>query len=346
MEKHIVGLDSGFGYGIMCTANGFSIVENYIEEVSKSTALSVAGDVKELNTDKIVLKYNDRYFLVGTLCKRHQLDAVHRYSRDRKDIYHLIEILSLLGFVSTDAEYEVQIVLGLPNSFRKERKEFITWLQGNYEFSYLTALGEIKKNIIIKDLDFIPQPYAPILTLPEDKQNKFICSIDIGHGSLDYLLVDDRQIVKQAGTFAYGEGVKRVYKELEQLILDEYKEKLKIDYIPERRLQQAIETGEYIVGDETLNIKPLLEYALEKYIDYIFTNIERNLGAYLTEVDIFIASGGMLNNIQFKQKLADRFKSVYNKPFMTSKTPQLVIAEGMYRYANLRWSDNDAEQDS
>lgn len=343
----IVGLDSGFGYGIMAYKDKFYIVENYIEEISKQTALSLAQDIDKLDTENIVLKFNGKYFVVGKLCKENELDAIHRYSKDRKDIYHLVEILSLLGFVSTESEYEVKMILGLPNSFRGERKNFINWLQGSYEFSYLTSMGEIKKNITIKELDFIPQPYAPLFTLPLDKQSKFICSLDIGHGSLDYLLINNRKIVKQVGTFEYGEGVQRVYKHLKELIISEYGEsEWKITNVPERKLQEIIETGVYAIGDETLDIKHLLNFALDKYIDYIFTNVERSLGAYLADVDIFIASGGILNNTEFKDKLSQRFKSVYNKPFMTHKKPQLVIAEGMLRYAEYLWSDKNEQQDS
>mgnify|MGYP000851660580 FL=1 len=345
MNNVIVGLDSGYGYGIEKVENGTYIIENYIEEITKSDALDLASQIDKLDTNNIILQYHNKYYMVGTLCKNNQLDAVHRYSKDRRNIFHLIEILSLLGFASKESEFDVSVCLGLPNFLRSEKDEFEKWLQGTYNFSYLCSMGEIKKSVNLKDVLFLLQPYAPIFILPENKQNKFICSLDLGHGSADFLLVNNYKVIKQPGTLSYCEGVIRCYKQLKEIIVNKYANtEYKITDIAESKLQEIIETGKFIINDKEIDIKDSLNFVFEKYADYVFQQCESNLGSYLQSVDIFIASGGILNNQEFKQNLTQKFKNSYNKPFMTYEFPQMAIVNGYYSCAKLKYATIEEEE--
>jgi plasmid segregation protein ParM len=343
MENIIAGIDSGYGFAIgeSNKSNKTILMRNYVRRISKKESVDISQNIKEINENNILIKYDDKYYICGELCLTYYPTEQMKLDDNRvNNIYHLIEILMVAGQLSKDNEFNLFLTVGLPNRLKEERQNLINWLQNKFEFSFLTINGEIKKSVNIVEVSCIPQVYAPIFTLPEDKRNKYICSIDLGHKTADIMLINNFNIVKQPGASISAEGCIHLYKLLETQLVNKFSQTnyKKKDY-SQILLQKIFEKEEYKIGDTTQDISDILDFVINDYLDYVYYKVENSAGEYLVDADIFIASGGILKNNTFRKTLADKFKAEHGKPFMTAKDPQLAIANGLFQYALLQYQD-------
>jgi plasmid segregation protein ParM len=343
MQNIIAGIDSGYGFAIGKSNTDKEItMRNYIRRITEKESQEISDNITEINSQNILIKYNNNYYICGDLCLSYYPQEQMKIDDNRvNNIFHLLEILMIVGQLSKENEFNLYLTVGLPNRLKQQTKSFINWLTNIYEFSFLSKNGEIKKTINIKEVSCIPQVYSPIFTLPNDKRNKYICSIDLGHKTTDIMLINRFNIVQQAGTIIDAQGCIYLYKQLNQLLLDKYSNTLfkKKEY-SQILLQNIFEKEEYYIGEERQDIQSILDYVQEEYLDYIYYKVENNLSEYLVDVDIFIASGGILRNDKFRKTLANKFKQSHGKPFMCDKDPQLAIVNGLFNYALLKYKDD------
>ncbi|ACA57322.1 ParM/StbA family protein [Clostridium botulinum] len=341
MKNIIAGVDTGFGYGIGMTNDTEVKMKNYINNITEKEALNIADTIKELNDENTLIKYNGKYFICGDACIERYPDTMQRLNRDRiKDEYHLIELLSIVGQLTKESEFNLYLCVGLPNRSKGDSKKFEDWLKGSsFEFSYLCNFGEVKKKVYIKDVTCLPQAYSPIFTLPRNDMNKTIFSVDIGHSTLDLMLVKNMQTVMASDTLLDGEGCIRIYNNLKQALIRQNEDK-KITYYSYSQLQEILENGNYSLYGEEQQIENILNRCLEEYAEYVFFTIENNMYKYMPTVDTFIFSGGLLNNTTFKTILSDKFKQAYKIPLLVQNNrSQYTIAEGLKEYSNIKYAD-------
>ncbi|APU87066.1 hypothetical protein [Clostridium botulinum] len=92
------------------------IMKNYINNITEKEALNIANTIKELNNKNTLIKYNGKYFICGDACIERYPDTMQRLNRDRiKDEYHLIELLSIVGQLTKESEFNLYLCVGLPN---------------------------------------------------------------------------------------------------------------------------------------------------------------------------------------------------------------------------------------
>jgi len=341
MKNLIAGVDTGFGYGIGMTNNSEVVMKNYIHNITKKEAENIASTIKELNDKNTLIKYNDEYFICGDACIERYPDTMQRLNRNRiGDPYHLIELLSVVGQLSKESEYNLYLCVGLPNRAKTDSNKFEDWLKGStFEFSYLCNFGEVKKKIHVKDVTCLPQAYSPIFTLPKENMKKTIFSIDIGHSTLDLMLIKGMQTVMSSDALVDGEGCIKIYNDLKQSLIRKNEDR-GITYYPYSQLQDIIENSNYNIYGEEQEIEAILDKCLKDYADYVFITIENNMYKYLPSVDTFIFSGGLLNNEKFKSILSDKFKKAYKIPLLVQGgRSQYTIAEGLKNYGNIKYSD-------
>lgn len=344
-KKITCGIDTGFGYCISYTDKKLYKMRNYIQKIPKASALDIAKQIKEVNDKNILIKYENNYYICGDLCLTYYPDTIQRLDRNRvENVYHLIELLSLAGLQYSDSEFNLDLCVGVPNRAKKDMIDMKEWLSNIWEFSYLCSMGEIKKQITIENVACIPQVLAPIFTLPENiRENKLVLSIDLGHSSSDFLLANKMKLVKRPGAMIDAEGVVRCYRTLKDMLIEHYsKTKYKITDYSSLQLQEIIETEKYILNDEEQDITDTLDYVFEQYADYIFYQVENNMADFLSTVDAFIVSGGIMNNAKFKEMLSQRFIDAYGKPFFAAKDAQSIIANGLYLYSNMKYGQSNA----
>jgi hypothetical protein len=335
-------VDSGYGYSLGRSPLKQIIISNFIKKLSQEDARSIAEKITETNEDNILLKYQGTYYAVGKLALKADPKIKRGASNNRvNDVEHHIELLATLGLLCDSRNYDVNLIVGLPNRLRFDKKNMATWLKKTFEFAYLTSEGENFKEINIKKVACIEQPVAAVYNLTEDE--RAICniiSLDIGHNTTDGIYMSEGVISVNANDWLNLDGVKWCYDELEKKIVNKYFDsEYKIVSVLERDLQTAIETGIFKFHTKREDISPMLNDIFEDYADLIFREVENKYSQYFSTTDYVIASGGVMSNKLFAEKLAKKFK-VYGITFAVFNNPQKSIVDGMFAIANEIYEDD------
>lgn len=335
-------IDSGFSFCQGESKLTEVTIEAFIEEITELEALEVAENIQKIDKNNIILEYEKRYYAIGRQALLFNLNSTYRLSKDRTDnILHIIELLSVLGLLSDNDSFECNLGVALPNRYRFDRKSFEKNMKRKFEFSYLYKDGRVTKIIDVQNVVCIPQPYAPVYILPENKQSSLVLSIDIGFGTTDMLLIQNKEIVKGAGLIVSAEGMHQCFDILRDTLIAKYANtNYKITSFTDKKIQTIIETGKYFIEDQEQDIGKELNYAFDKFVSYVYEQAEKSYSAYLPDVQVFIASGGIINSPLFKEKLKNKFKSNFNRPFMSYGRPQYAVVDGIYYLVNNTFMDD------
>jgi hypothetical protein len=335
-------VDSGYGYSLGHSPMKEVIISNFIKKLSQEDAKTIAEKITETNEDNILIKYQGTYYAVGKLALKADPKIKRGASNNRvNDVEHHIELLATLGLLCDSRNYDVNLVVGLPNKLRYDKKNMATWLKKTFEFSYLNSTGESFKEINIKKVACIEQPVAAIYNLTEDEREVCnIISLDLGHNTADGVYMSEGVVSVNANDWFNMDGVRWCYDELEKKIVEKYyNSEYKIVSVLERDLQTAIETGILKFQNKKENITPILNDIFEDYADLIFKEVENKYSQYFSTTDYVIASGGIMSNKLFAEKLGKKFK-VYSITFAVFKNPQKSIVDGMFNIANQLYEDD------
>lgn len=338
-----VGADTGYGYALSVSATKELCIPNYIKQVTESDVEEIVGNVTKLDENNIILKYQNNYYVVGRLAIKmypyltRRLSIVERI----RDTYHLVELLSLLGLQLNQNNFDVNLVVGLPNRMGlNDKREMEKWLKSTFKFVYLTADGVVERNIRVENVVCISQPTALIFNLDPEDRNQVILAIDIGHNTTDAIIWQYDTVVQDKNLKLCIQGVKMCYNRLADLLISKFGKEYKLTEVMEKDLQYAIETGLFTLHGKKHDISDLLTIVFEEFVDYIFTEISNVYGAYLPIVDSIICGGGIMVNDRFAEMLSKKFKSVYNVSFFRPSKPQYAIANGFWRLANELYTDD------
>lgn len=341
-----MAVDSGYGYSLGKSEIKNVIIPNFIKKITEDDAKRYAETIKQVSQDNIILKYQNSYYAVGNLALKADPRIKRNPTNDRvHNINHLIEILSTMGLLCENRNFEVNLVVGVPNKLQSIKKDMVKWLKNNWEFSYLTCNGEVFKSIDVKNVACIEQPIAAIYNLSQkDLDSSNIISCDIGHNTADGVYLTSGSVSLNSDDWMNARGVIWCYKELEKRLVANFRDKYQLFEVLERDLQQAIEFGIFKIHNQKVDIQNILNNIYEDYADYIAGEIIESYEPYLSTTDYLICSGGIISNHYFTQLLADRFKK-YDITFAIFKNPQASIVEGMFILANTLFPDNIAGEE-
>lgn len=341
-----VGIDSGFGFCLAKSNNKEVIVSNFIKKIDEDDAYKLAININNLNEDNLIVHYDDNYYVVGKLAVKADPKLKRHATNDRiNNEYHLIEILSVMGMMATSRNFDVNLVVGLPNKLRNKKQDMVTWLQKKWKFSYLTKSGEIERIIEVKNCACIEQPLSAIYELSQDDIDALnIVSIDLGHSTADAIYISEGIPSINSNDWLSFEGVKRCYEKLRIKLIKEFQTQYGIYDILERELQQAIETGYFKVKQNNIDVTEIVHEVFDEYSEYVAMEVEDNYSDYLPNADYVITSGGIMCNDYFTKVLAERFKK-FQINFARFENPQKSIVNGMYNLANLIFEDDNKESD-
>jgi plasmid segregation protein ParM len=327
----IAAVDSGYGYGLGRSEIREVIISNFIRKITEDDAKTYAEKIKQLNQDNIIMKYQGTYYAVGNLAVKADPKIKRNPTNDRIDnSYHLIEILSILGLLCDSRNYTVDLIVGLPNKLRSEKKKMVKWLNNKFEFSYLTSEGEIFKSVEVINVACVEQAVSAIYNLDKTAlEGSNVISIDLGHSTLDCVYVSNSIVSLNASDWISADGVKWCYDELAKKLVERFRDEYQLYEVLEKDLQTAIEVGIFKIHNEKVDIQDLLNSVFEDYADMIYNLIADKYSYYLPTVEYIIASGGMMSNQNFYQRLAKKFKH-YNIQFAIFPNPQKSIVNGMY----------------
>ena len=339
-------VDSGYGYSLGKSGISENIISNFIKRIDKEDVSILRDKVKDLNEKGIILQYKEDYFVIGNLATKADT-SIKRHSINNRiyNIYHLIEILSTLGLLCDSKSFDVNLMVGLPNKLRDEKKTMAKWLKNKWEFKYITKDKVIEKIIDIKNVAVIEQPVGAIYNLEqEDLETLNVISCDVGHATTDCCLMTDGVLSINDKDWIAIEGVKRCYEKLKNKLIKEFKDEYGVYDVLEKDLQLAIETGIFKIGKQNKKITDILNDILDDYAEYIAIEIADRYADNLANADYVIGSGGIMNN--------DYFASALTKNLITSKVqlaffddPQKSIVHGMFNMVNILFEDDFSTND-
>jgi plasmid segregation protein ParM len=335
-------VDSGYGYSLGCSPMKEVIISNFIKKISQDDAKRIAENITIVNEDNVLIKYDGTYYAVGKLAVKADPKITRGASNDRvNDIEHHIELLATLGLLCDNRNYDVNLVVGLPNKLRYDKKNMAKWLKKTFDFAYLNSQEEVYKEVNIKNVACIEQPIAAVYNLTDEQREVCnIISLDIGHNTTDGIYMSEGVVSVNANDWLNLDGVRWCYNELEKRLVAKYFDsEYKIVSVLERDLQIAIETGIFKFHNKKENIDSILNDIFNDYADLIFKEVENRYSQYFTTTDYVIASGGIMSNNAFAEKLSKKFK-FYGITFAIFPNPQKSIVNGMFNIANQLYEDD------
>ncbi|BDR74166.1 hypothetical protein K144316041_p20050 (plasmid) [Clostridium tetani] len=334
-------VDSGYGYSLGQSGIKEVIISNFIKRIDKEDALVLATKINSLNEKGLIINYKNEYFVMGNLAVKAD-PSVKRHSINNRvnNIYHLIEILSTLGMLCDSKSFDVNLVVGLPNKLKDDKKSMTEWLKNKWEFKYITKDGEIERIIDVKNVAAIEQPVGAIYNLSQDDlEDLNVISCDVGHATTDCCLMTNGILSINDKDWIAIEGVKKCYGSLKEKLIKEFKDEYGVYDVLEKDLQLAIETGVFKIGKQNKDITNILNKILDDYAEYIALEISEKYSNYLVNADYIIGSGGLMNN--------DYFASALTKNLISNKVqlaffddPQKSIVHGMFNIANSIFDDD------
>lgn len=345
-----VGIDTGYGYGLMVSSNKKIKVASFIEEVKESQALALSSNVSlndVLTGKKLVIKYakplysissisETKYYVVGEYCEN-VIANCSRFVTDNRigDDKHLIQLLALMGLAVDSQVADINLGMGYPTKLKFEKQELIKWLTDKFEFSYLYDKGEVKRSLNIENVIACGQSSAPIFTLEPEEIRSNILSLDFGHNTNDYLYW-------KAGNFQSKyevdkRGFRHHYSEMSDLLLQKFYKVTK--NFKEATVQKALETGTIKLRDGEHNVETLQEEVLETYVDEIIKDIITHYEEVLDEVDIVLLSGGIVENDKFYNLFLKKSEKLMLPRVERPENAQWNIVNGLYEIVNSQFDE-------
>lgn len=339
-------VDSGYGYSLGQSSISEVIISNFIKKLDEDSALRLAESIDKPNNKGVIIKYDNNYYVIGNLATKADPSLKRHAINDRvNNTTHLVEILSTLGLLCDSKCFNANLIVGLPNKLRENKKAMALWLKKEWKFSYLTKNGAVDKIINIENVAVIEQPVAAIYNLDQDEiDNMTVISCDVGHGTVDGCVMTEGILSVNTKDWVSIEGVKRCYEGLKNKLLKQYQKDCGMYDILEKDLQLAIETGYFKMNKKNVNITEYLNEVLEDYAEYISSELADKYADYLANADYVIASGGMMNNEYFTNKLTENLKQ--NKVQLAFfDDPQKSIVHGMFNMVNDLYEDDFTESE-
>lgn len=332
-----VGVDTGYGYGLMVCANKRVKVASFIEEIKEEQAKSLASnvtleDVK--NGKKLVIKYTrplitmkeTKYYVVGEYAEN-TISNASRFVTDNRvgDEKHLIQLLSLIGLAVSTQNADINLGMGYPTKLKYEKDDMEKWLTDRFEIAYLYNKGQLKRNLNIQNVIAIGQSSAPIFTLEDNQLEGNVLSLDFGHNTNDYLYW-------KAGNFQSkyerdARGFRHHYSDMADLLLRRFHRVTK--NFKEATVQKALETGRIKLRDGEHNVEDFQLEILNTYADEIIKEITTIYQEILDEVDIVLLSGGIVENDKFYEIFKEKSKSLM-LPLVRPDDAQWNVVNGLY----------------
>lgn len=334
-------VDSGYGYAIGRSFEEVVLISNFISKISETNAKALAKNIKEPNADELIIKYHSEYYVVGKLATKAFPSLKRTVMNERVDNKeHLIEILSVLGLLCSDTTFNANLIGGLPNILSHEKDAMATWLKKAYRFSYLCQSGEKTKCINVQNVIVVEQPTAVIFNLnSEELDSLSVISLDIGHGTADACLMVEGVLVLDLKYIIRIEGCKRIYSQLEERLLEKYRESYGVHSILERDLQNAIENGVFKINNENKDITKILEEILSDYATYVANEVSEKYQEHIRSCEYLIGAGGLFKNKYFVTELSNRL-SKYRVQLALFDDPQMSVVDGMLNIINAYHKDD------
>ena len=339
-------VDSGYGYCIGRSMIKDVTISNFIKRISEDSALELAKSVDIIDNNGLIIKFQEHYYMMGNLATKADPGIKRKVINNRvNDIYHLVEILGILGILCDSKVFATNLMVGLPNKLKDEAEAMANWLKGKWEVSYLTKYGQLDKLINIQNVNVVPQSIAPIYNLPiENIEKNNIISCDIGHGTGDMCLMIEGVPSINTEYWVSVEGAKQVYSDLKKRLIKEYQSDYGIYDIPERDIQVAVETGFFKVKKDLINVTDILDDCLESYAEYIAYEMSDKYSTYFFSADYIIGAGGLFNNDSFATKLT-KFLQQNKVQLAFFEDPQYSIVAGMFNLINMYYGDDLTRED-
>ena len=344
--KFNVGLDSGYGYCLVKSNSKEIIVPNFIEKINEEQAEDLAKNINSLSEKSMLIKYENEYYTIGSFAVKANSKLKRYTTNDRiGNEYHLVEILSCLGLINNNRNFEVNLVVGLPNKLRDKKGDMVNWLTKKWKFSYLTKNGEIERVIDIRECGCVEQCLVAIYELSQDQIEELsILSIDVGQNTGDACVVSEGIPSINVTDWANFDGIKLCYENLKSKLVKSFQSQFNIYDVYDKDLQTAIETGILKVKNTKIDIADILHEVFDEYAEYVFLEIEDKYSDTLSNVDYTIASGGIFCSDYFSQKLANKF-SKYKITFAKFENPQHSVVNGMYNLSNILFDDDSKDDE-
>lgn len=345
-----VGVDTGFGFGLMKCADKEIKLASYIHKIREEEAKTISSTIRAeevLSGKKVVVKiYGEvkengeteapAYFAVGDFVTKIKPEATRYVTLKRVgDKKHLAQLLTLIGLAFETQECKVNLGMGLPTVLRHQTEDTKKWLKNKFKISFLYNGGELLRDIVVENVEVIGQAVAPILTLDDDLLPKNILSIDLGHNTNDFCLWQDGimpENYRQAS-----QGFRKYYTVMEEKLLKEYKDKAQ--RFSETRLQTAIETGKVTFRNEVSNVENLQKEIFEDYAEELRESITSNYEDVLDIVDVILLSGGVIENDKFYLILEEALKDL-NIKLTRPAMAQWNVVKGIYNRVAYKYKDD------
>lgn len=347
MIKINMGFDHGYGYLNFRSSILKDKLSSYIVEIDEEQASQLRENISEINKDNLVVKYKDKYYVIGGKVERSFSGVKRRIEKDRiGSDFSMAQLLSCVGLVcKNDNMVQVNLCTGVPNKLRSVKNKFAESLKGSYKISFLLNNREITKTIDIIESFSILQPVGVLYSdqfTQEDRENLNILLVDIGHGTTD-LIVSIQDEVRQ-DNITYVEGINYCFKRLKDDLIKDFMNKYHIYDLSEKEVQFAIEKNMLKTKkDGIIDISDYTRKVYKKYIEMLFTEINNNYLEVMNDLDMVMISGGVANNDVFLSELENKFNE-FDLLISVADNPQEAVCEGYYNIINDSFVDDFSEE--
>ena len=324
-----MAIDSGYGYLMGKSCYDEVKIPSYIVKIPEVEVKDIKAKIEKVDKDNILVRYKDKYYIIGKLATKVYPDAKRSLSNQRiNNDEHLIGILTLATFLyQNNNSIEINLGVGLPEKLIERADDYEAWLKNKFEFSFITNSKEIKKTVSIKETICMNQGLAPIYLLDENDLSKKIISIDIGHNTFHAVYWNDGQA--PTGLRVDGKGMKTCYDEMKTTLR---KNMDNLIDVYQYEIERIIETGIFVRNKKNINISDYLDKVFENKAEEIYSEIEGKYGEIMRTVDIIMANGGAMQNEKFIEKLGEKFTDFYDVEFSTFNESQWSVSRGIYKY--------------
>ena len=339
MKNINASIDVGFGF-VLGKSNTKEIkTSSYITKLDKDFVKIATEYIEELSEDKIIVEYENEFYALGDIVLQMDSSATRYLSNNRfEDISHTVQMISALGLLSEENNFQCNLALGLPNRLRHMKSKLSNNTKGNYKIKYITKNSTIEKNIIIQNVITTEQPLSAIFTLNPNSIGDFtILSIDCGQFTCDGYVLSHLIPSSNPKDYLCCDGVFRVYNDIEKLILDKYRDEYSMYQVDENIIKDVLELGILKFRNQQLDVNDsITKVALRNYAQYILHQIENVYNRILPTLDVIIISGGISINHYFINYLSELLKP-YKVNFRIPQSSDRAVVNGLFNIVNRQY---------